>query len=91
MRRLARNVPGLLAATIFVRRSRTVFLMSLWANKHAMAVFASTVPQHVPAVRWVHHDAIETWSGTFGVLSTSRRSTDWFPQAEVNEAKESQP
>lgn len=78
LRRRAKNVLGLLEASIFVSDRHTVFLISLWKNVPAMSRFATAVRElHPHAVRKMREVGAEVWSGHFELRGTTPSSKPW--------------
>lgn len=85
MRRRARSVQGLAEVSLFVRRWRTVFIVSLWRDELAMAEFATAVPGHLKMVRRTFRTGARSWSGLFEFFGTSGTSGAWDGASKVDE------
>lgn len=79
MRRQARTVPGLHDVWVSFRRPRTVFLISLWDDRDAMAEFATAVPHHASAIMHLWQTGGKSWSGLFELIGPSPASR-WWPE-----------
>jgi hypothetical protein len=69
MRKMARAAPdGFLKASFLVEGPTTCYSLSLWADERAIAMFSTTIPEHVPAANRVFgrlrflDDGPEIWS-----------------------------
>ncbi len=80
MRRQARVVSGLHEVALFVRRPRTVYIVSLWEDEAAMADFATAVPSHALAVGHLWQGGGRSWSALFELVGPSPLSMRW-PEA----------
>lgn len=77
LRRKARSVVGLRESWISFRPPTVLFLISLWDSEEAMADFATTVPDHAPAVMKLWHEGGQSWSGLFELVGPSPTSGYW--------------